>query len=480
MHVGGDARAVFELRSDFLGALGQGFGRNARASFELRGCASRYVRRCLRSRRGCGVRAPRPLSRCARRGLGGATGAVFELGGDLAADRSAKTSVASRVRFSSSAVVLLGTIGEKSLSQSWCGLRSPSSSCRRGRRGSRPRAWRGPRSSMRPARRVSIRSCDALLVLVSTSCGNLMRSARRADRRRRGRAFRAPGSRPRCGRPAIPRTGRCGCRACRRSPRARLPSVESISALLAESCSVSAVPRELMVLVTCSMRPSRAATTSLPPSARFLAISRTRCAERVVERLGAAVERLLEAHQPQVERVGDFAGLAADALVEIVDAGAHRVGDRLGAVAEPLDQFGAMHLHGAVEFAEMAGDQIAERGGIVGDAFGEGGAALREHFLERDQARAQHFLQRVAVGADGGGDGVGGAAERLHHLSVRAEDGFGDGGAGLFELRDDVAATQAEIEQQRIAGRLQRRIDLLAAHRDRFGGLAPRPAADRR
>ncbi len=194
-------------------------------------------------------------------------------------------------------------------------------------------------------------------------------------------------------------------------------------------------------------------------------------AERIVQRLGAAVERFLETDQAQIERVGDFAGLAADALVEIVDAGAHGVGDGLGAVAEPLDQFGAMHLHGAVELAEMAGDEISERGGIVGDAFRQRCAALREHFLERYQPRAEHFLQRIAMGADGGGDGVGGVAEGIHHLVAARENGLGDGGAGLFHLGDDIAAAQAEIEQERIAGRLQGRIHVLAAQGDVLGGL---------
>ncbi len=117
----------------------------------------------------------------------------------------------------------------------------------------------------------------------------------------------------------------------------------------------------LIVLVTSLMRVSSAATTSLPPSAEVLRDLEDTAAEGIVQCLGAAVERFLEADQTQVERIGDFAGLVADAAVEIVDAGADRVGDRLGAVAKPLDEFGAMQLHGAIEFAEMAGDQVSER-----------------------------------------------------------------------------------------------------------------------
>ena len=68
-----------------------------------------------------------------------------------------------------------------------------------------------------------------------------------------------------------------------------------------------------------------------------------------------------------------------------------------GALAEPLDQLAAVGLHGAVELAEVAGDEVAERRGIARDLFAELGAAVVEHVLERLQPRRQHFAHRVAA-----------------------------------------------------------------------------------
>ena len=77
--------------------------------------------------------------------------------------------------------------------------------------------------------------------------------------------------------------------------------------------------------------------------------------------------------------------------IEIVDVDAHRLGDFVGALAQPLHQLAAIDLHGAVEFGEMLGDQIAERLRVARNLLGELGAAMGEHLLERLQARAEHF-----------------------------------------------------------------------------------------
>ena len=53
-------------------------------------------------------------------------------------------------------------------------------------------------------------------------------------------------------------------------------------------------------------------------------MSMTRDAERLVERLGAAVERVLEADELLVEAGGDLGRLGGDAGVEIVQVVAHR------------------------------------------------------------------------------------------------------------------------------------------------------------
>ena len=109
---------------------------------------------------------------------------------------------------------------------------------------------------------------------------------------------------------------------------------------------------------------------------------------------------------------------------------------------------------------------------VAGDLLGELGAAVREHLLERLQARRQHFADRVALGGDGGGEVLGVLAEGLGDLVAAGDDGLGDAGAGLLELGHDVAAAQAEIEDERVAGRLQRRVHLVAGGGDGFGQAA--------
>ncbi len=137
------------------------------------------------------------------------------------------------------------------------------------------------------------------------------------------------------------------------------------------------------------MRASSVSTTCLPPSVK-----------RVVRSATRVVEALLELREPLIERAGELAGAAVDALVEGVDVIAHRLGDVLGALAQPLDQFAAIGLHGAVELGDVAGDQAAERRGVARNLLGERGAAVVEHVLEGLQARAQHVLDRVAAAVE--------------------------------------------------------------------------------
>ncbi len=108
--------------------------------------------------------------------------------------------------------------------------------------------------------------------------------------------------------------------------------------------------------------------------------------------------------EPLVEAGRDLGRLGADAGVEVVEVGPHRVDDFLGALAEPFDHFAAVGLHGAVELAEVAGDEVAERRGVARDVLRQLGAAVVEHVLERLQAGGEHFAHRVAAGADGLGE----------------------------------------------------------------------------
>ncbi len=56
-------------------------------------------------------------------------------------------------------------------------------------------------------------------------------------------------------------------------------------------------------------------------------------------------------------------------------------------------------------------------------------------------------------------------------LLPRCDDGLGDARAGLLHLGDHVAAAQREVEHQRVAGGLERGVDLLDAVGDRVGEL---------
>ena len=132
-------------------------------------------------------------------------------------------------------------------------------------------------------------------------------------------------------------------------------------------------------------------------------MSMTRPPSCSVERLGAAVECVLEADELLVEAGQDFGRLGADAGVEVVQVVPHRGDDFLGAVAEALDHFAAVGLHRAVELAEVAGDEVAEGGGVARDALRQLRAAVVEHVLDAC-SRGRHFAHRVAARADGVGE----------------------------------------------------------------------------
>ncbi len=167
---------------------------------------------------------------------------------------------------------------------------------------------------------------------------------------------------------------------------ARVPSDLSISSIRSPMVSASLAPRVLMTPVTSSMRLVERGDDLLAAFGQRLGDVHDARGEGVVEGLGAAVERFLEARQALVEGRGDLGRLGADLAVEAVDVVVHRGRDFGGALAETFDQLAAVGLHGAVELGEVAGDEVAEGGGVAGDLLGELGAAVREHLLERLQA----------------------------------------------------------------------------------------------
>ena len=148
----------------------------------------------------------------------------------------------------------------------------------------------------------------------------------------------------------------------------------------------------------------------------------------------------------------------------------------LGALAEPLDQFAAIGLHGAVELAEVAGDQVAERRGIRGAIFSASSAPPCENISSNACRRAASMSRTAsprsptlvascsALVAEGIVDAVA-AAEH---------DGVGDAVAGLLELATTSPPRRLRSSTSEFAGRLERVVDLVAALRDGLGKAARR------
>ena len=122
-------------------------------------------------------------------------------------------------------------------------------------------------------------------------------------------------------------------------------------------------------------------------------------------------------------------------LVESVEIVPHHVVDVGGALGEVLDELAAMGLHGAIELADMARDEIAERRRIASDLFAEFGPGMVQHLLECGQPRRQQFPQLVAVGGDDLGDVLGAFLQRIGNGGAARIERFGDArGAGPQRL----------------------------------------------
>src|SRR6478736_1609148 len=162
----------------------------------------------------------------------------------------------------------------------------------------------------------------------------------------------------------------------------------------------------------------------------------------------ACAEQRFELGEPLVERAGNVASPPHHALVERIEIIAKSLCHILGPLTEPPDQFAAIILYGVVEFGDVASDKVAEGRGGSRYFFAELRATLIEHGLEGLQARRQHFLDRIAA-----------ATERSHHRFRAFAESIGysiaaighcivDARPGLFELRNDIAATQRKIKNE--------------------------------
>jgi hypothetical protein len=187
------------------------------------------------------------------------------------------------------------------------------------------------------------------------------------------------------------------------------------------------------------------------------AVERVDDALAVVDQTGGEIvdargEARLELRQAHVDRAGQLAGVTGQPLIEGIDVIAHCLGHVLRALAEPLDQFAAIGLHGAVELGHVAVDQAAERHSIARHLFGERGTALGEHLLEGLQPGGQHVLDRVGAAAERLRQRLGVVAERAGHRVAAVDQIVGDARAGLFQLGDHFVAAFAQAGRQDVAG----------------------------
>ena len=185
--------------------------------------------------------------------------------------------------------------------------------------------------------------------------------------------------------------------------------------------------------------------------------------ERGIEIGHAGSERGLELHQALVQRSGDLAAVRGQAGVEGVDIGLQGVGDILGALAHALDDLAAEGFDGAVEFRDVAGDQRAERAAVAGEFFRELAALVLHQFVERAHLQGERVVRGLGLADDLRHQRVDGHVERLAGLVAGGEDLGREPVAGVVDLAHEVAAAQFELEQQRVAGILQRVVDLFGA-----------------
>ena len=193
--------------------------------------------------------------------------------------------------------------------------------------------------------------------------------------------------------------------------------------------------------------------------------------ERFVERLCAAIQGIAEACELLIKTGGDLRRLGGHAGIEIVQVIAHCGRDLLGTLTQPFNHLAAIRLHRPVELGQMARDKVAQRCGIARDPFSQLGTAVIEHVLEGLQPCGDHFAHRIAPVADHLAKGVHAVAQLVTHPLAALQDCVSDARAGLFQLGNDIAAAQAEVKDERIAGVLEGSIHLLDAARNGLGEL---------
>ena len=185
--------------------------------------------------------------------------------------------------------------------------------------------------------------------------------------------------------------------------------------------------------------------------------------ERGIEIGHAGAERGLELHQALVQRGGDLAAVGGQAGVEAVDIGLQGLGDVLGALTHALDDLAAEGFDGAVEFRDVAGNERAERAAVAREFFRQLAALVLHQFVERADLQGERVVRGLGLADDLRHQRVDGHVERFAGLVAGGEDLGREPVAGVVDLAHEVAAAQFELEQQRVAGILQRVVNLFGA-----------------
>ncbi len=100
---------------------------------------------------------------------------------------------------------------------------------------------------------------------------------------------------------------------------------------------------------------------------------------------------------------------------------------------------------------------------LAADLFRQLGAAAGEHIVESAEPGRQHVTHAVRLLLDRIVELRRIVAERVGDLAATRHDRVGDARGGLLELGDDVAAAQAQVQHQAVAGGAQRVVHLVDA-----------------
>ena len=134
-----------------------------------------------------------------------------------------------------------------------------------------------------------------------------------------------------------------------------------------------------------------------------------------------------------------------------------------------------------IEFADVTGDQRAERAAVTRELLGQLGALVAHQLVERAHLHAERVVGVFGLADHLGDQGVDGDVQRFAGLVAAGQHLGGEAVAGVVDLAGEVGAAQVEFDQQRVARVLQRVVHLLGAVGDAFdndGGLLLELAGD--